>query len=106
MKLAVHLCLVAMLAVAPAAIADVHEARIPLRDHKLQTADLSAALLKKLHLPGVAMQVGPVESIDLSGMKGSDVVAALNKSLGEGAGVELRQDELILRVDLKKLPRN
>src|SRR5688572_2334905 len=98
--------LVVLFALTPPAFAGVHEARIPLHDHKLKTAELSSVLLKKMHLPGVAMDIGWVESIDLSGMRGSRFVEAWNKALGEGCNVELQRSELVLRVDPKKLPRN
>ena len=42
--------------------ADTHEARIPLRDHKLRTADLSSALMQKLRLPGVGVSLMPGET--------------------------------------------
>lgn len=94
--------LAAALWVSPA-LASMHEAHIPLRDGKLETAELCAAMLKSIHLPGVGFGTG---SLDLSGLQGGDFVAAMNAALADSGSVELSENELLLRVDPEKLPRN
>jgi pimeloyl-ACP methyl ester carboxylesterase len=98
--------LLALLLVAAPAPAAMHEARIPLHDGRLQTSDLTSALLNKCHVHGVELDAG---SINLRGFAGSLFVQALNASLGEGCHVALDGDNaeaLILKVDPKKLPHS
>src|SRR5690348_16311337 len=61
--------------------AAVHELDVPLENGKLRCDDLTAAFLKKLHLPGVGY--GSL-SLDLKEYERSDFICALNKSLGAG----------------------
>jgi hypothetical protein len=86
------------------ALAKPHEAKIPLHDGKLRTADLTEMLSRELHLPAkLSVSCG---DIDLRGLRGSLVVAALNKSLGDGCSVSVADDSLVLHVDPEKLPEN
>jgi pimeloyl-ACP methyl ester carboxylesterase len=89
-------------AVTPAR-ATVHEARVPLRDGRLATADLAAALLEKCRIKGVELSAG---SINLGGVNGWLFTQALNKALGDGCHVERDGDSLVLRVDPDRLPKN
>ena len=95
--------LLAALGLIAPAVANVHEAHIPLHHHRLETAELSAALLEKLHLPGVGFGSG---FVDLSGLQGSDFINAFNAALGDGGHVEIDDGQLLLRIDPQKLPAN
>src|SRR2546430_2414778 len=94
--------LVVVLLVSPALAAPM-EARVPLHDGKLSTADLSRVLLDDLHIRGVELDAG---SIDLSGLRGAVFVRALNAALGDGCSVHVTPDALVLHVDASKLPHN
>jgi pimeloyl-ACP methyl ester carboxylesterase len=89
------------LAFALPAWAAVREARVPLKDGKLRTADLSAALCRELGMPPCSFNVGELE---LGGLGGSLFVTALNQSLGEGCRVSVSGDAVVLRIDTAKLP--
>ncbi|HYO10969.1 MAG TPA: alpha/beta fold hydrolase [Tepidisphaeraceae bacterium] len=107
MRLSVTAFLVApilsmLLAVAPVAAAE-HECRIPLRDGRLSTRDLSAALLEKCRIKGVELNAG---SVDLSGVNGWLFIQAMNTALGDGCHVARDGNELLLRVDTQKLPKD
>jgi pimeloyl-ACP methyl ester carboxylesterase len=95
--------LAGVLAFASAAMAEVHTVRIPLRDGKIGSGTLTAALCEKMNLP--AIDFGGV-TVDLSSFRGGLLIKALNTSLGDGCQVELEPKELVLRVDPAKLPRN
>jgi hypothetical protein len=86
---------------APTASAKPHEARVPLHDGKLRTADLSKALCEEFHLPRISLSFGVV---DLRGLHGSAFVDALNESLGEGFHVSLSDEALVMELDVDKLP--
>jgi pimeloyl-ACP methyl ester carboxylesterase len=79
------------------------EARVKLRDGKLQTADVSRVLLESFHLKGVELNVG---SIDMTGLRGATFCRALKASLGDGCNIEVAEDALILHFDPAKLPRS
>jgi pimeloyl-ACP methyl ester carboxylesterase len=95
--------LLALLLCAPPAGAMMHEARIPLHDHKLREEDLTAALCRSLRLPAIGY--GSM-SIDLSSLQGCDFVDALNAAMADGGHVALDNDQLVLDVDPHKLPHN
>jgi pimeloyl-ACP methyl ester carboxylesterase len=95
------LALVLFVAASPAALAAQREARVPLRDDKLDLADLSVALCREIGLPECGLGVGRVS---LEGVRGSVVVAALNQALGEGCRVSVADGALVLSVDPEKLP--
>ncbi len=97
------LFLLAALGLITPATAEVHQATIRLDHGRLETAEISAAVLEKLHLPGVGIGSG---WIDLSGMRGTLFVDAINAALGDGGRIDLRDDQLVLNVDPEKLPRN
>lgn len=84
--------------------AATHEARVPLHDGKLRVSDLSAILLRDLHLPAVKLPA--IKEIDLAGLSGNLFIHALNVSLGDGWHVSTDRDALILRCDPDKLPHN
>jgi pimeloyl-ACP methyl ester carboxylesterase len=91
-------------ALAPvAASASPHEARVPLHDGKLDSAELSRTLLEDLHVRGVALDVG---SLDLSGWAGATFVRALDASLKDGCSIEVTPDALVLHFDPEKLPHS
>lgn len=88
---------------APIATAKPREATIPLRDGQVVLADLSATLCRELKLPPADALPG---RLDLNGLKGSNFVAAVNQSLGDGCQVSIKPDALVLRVDPDKLPQD
>jgi pimeloyl-ACP methyl ester carboxylesterase len=92
---------VTFLALALPASAAPREARIPLHDGRLRSADLFAILSQELHLPECHLSCGDV---DLTGLNGSNFVAAVNQSLGEGCHVSLSNDALVVDIDSDKLP--
>src|SRR5688572_15469547 len=93
---------VALLLACPLVSAAPREARVPLRDGKLRTADLSAALCREVGLPSrCAFDCG---DIDLSGLRGCNFIEGLNEALGDGCNVSIHDDALVLRVDTEKLP--
>src|SRR5690242_15658900 len=74
--------------------AEVHEWRVPLREGKLQTSQLTAALTDEMHLSSAAASPlrgwlaahrGP--EINLSGVRGNLFVNALNAALGDGGSI-------------------
>src|SRR5690348_5045041 len=93
--------LVAALAMALPASATPHEATIPLHNGKLRSADLFALLSRELGLPECRISCGDV---NLTGVDGSNFVAAVNQSLGDGCHVSLKDDALVVQVDADKLP--
>src|SRR5258708_1351367 len=58
-----------------------HEVRVPLHDGKLSLADLSAKLLREIHVPTSHLPAG---QINLRGVGGSLFIQAMNRSLGDG----------------------
>jgi pimeloyl-ACP methyl ester carboxylesterase len=102
-SLVLGLAFVAPALLAPAAAsAKPREARVPLREGRVHFDDLSVALCRELSLPELGLPGDG--TIDVSGLKGSVLVAALNESLGEGLRVEMADDALVLHVDVEKLP--
>lgn len=93
--------LLALAAMPARAEAAPREARIALRDGKLRTADLTAALTRELHLPEYALHCG---EIDLRGLGSSRWVEAVNESLGGGCRVSVSDDALVLNIDTEKFP--
>src|SRR5688572_22961340 len=93
------LLLLPLIAFAAPAFATIREARIPLKDGKLRTADLSAAICREMGMPRCAVNVGEV---DLSGLGGALWVTALNESLGDGCRVRVTDDAVVLRIDTEK----
>jgi pimeloyl-ACP methyl ester carboxylesterase len=91
----------AVLALATPSWAAPREARVPLHEGKLRTVDLSNALARELGLPECSFDCG---ELDLSGLRGSLIVTALNESLGEGCRVSVADDALVLHIDTEKLP--
>ena len=94
--------LLLLLTLAPVAVAAPREARIPLRDGKLDLGDFSAALCRELGLRPCELGTGRVS---LEGARGSRLVTAMNQSLGDGCGVAVDDGCLVLRVDPARLPR-
>lgn len=88
------------LAGAPAQAAP-REARVPLHEGKLRTADLTAALSRELNLPECSLDCG---DLDLRGLGGSLWLAAVNESLGEACRLSVTDDALVLHIDTEKLP--
>lgn len=84
-------------------LADPMEARVKLRDGRIETADVSAALLSSFGLKGVEFDCG---SVELKSLEGTTFIRALNTALGEGCNVRVSDEALVLKVDPKKLPRN
>ncbi|MDB5290000.1 MAG: lysophospholipase [Phycisphaerales bacterium] len=93
--------LIGWLACATPVLAAPHEVKLPLREGKLHVADLSAAVCREAHLP--AFEIGSGE-IDLSGLRGSLFVHAMNAALGDGCRLTLGDGALTLHVDTDKLP--
>ncbi|MDB5330089.1 MAG: Alpha/beta hydrolase family protein [Phycisphaerales bacterium] len=93
--------LVGWMACAAPALAAPHEVKLPLRDGKLHVADLSAAVCREVHLP--AFEIGSGD-IDLSGLRGSLFVHAMNAALSDGCRLTLDNGALVLHVDADKLP--
>src|SRR4051812_38938011 len=90
-------------ALASPVLATPHEARVPLRDGKLETADLSRALLENLHLRGVSFDIG---TINLNGLRGATFIRALDAALGDGCNIDVTPQALILHFDAAKLPHS
>lgn len=90
-------CLFALAAPAAAVSTTV---RVPLHEGRLRTSDLSIDLLERLRLRADLLTV----EIDLTGLRGSRLVAAWNKSLGEGCNVVIDADALVVHIDTDKLP--
>jgi pimeloyl-ACP methyl ester carboxylesterase len=90
-------CLLALAAPASAISTTV---KVPLREGRLHTSDLSADLLKRLCLRGDLLAV----EIDLTGLRGALLVKAWNKALGDGCNVAVEDDALVLNIDTDKLP--
>jgi pimeloyl-ACP methyl ester carboxylesterase len=91
------------LVLSASAAAAPHEARVPLRDGRLDLGDFSAALCREMHLPPIKLGTGHVS---LEGARGSLLVTAMNQSLGDGLHVSVRDGALVLHVDPSKLPHN
>lgn len=81
-----------------------HQVRIPLHDGRLESVELSDAILKRLHLPELPGWV-PAGSIPIGGIAGNLFVQALDRALGEGFNVRLGGDALIIEADPQQLPR-
>ncbi len=92
--------LVCLLAVAGPAAAVTTSVKVPLHDGRLRACDLSAELLTRLGLSDDL----PALEINLTGFRGSLLVAAWNKSLGDGCNVSIDDGALIVRIDTEKLP--
>src|SRR5436853_7464053 len=80
-----------------------HECRIALKDGKVPLTDLADSLCRELGVTSIHVPVG---NLDLSGLKGSNFVAAVNESLGDACRVTITPDALVLHVDVEKLPRD
>ena len=83
--------------------ADPREARIPLHDGKVRTAELSDMICRELRLPECSFSCG---DIDVSGLQGSRLVEAMNKALGDGCRLSLSDESLTLHFDLDLLPED
>ena len=92
---------VCSLALVSPALAASGTMRVPLHGGRLRTSDLSADLLKRLHIPH-ADEVG--FEINLNGLKGTLLIQAWNKALGDGSNIAIDEDELVVYVDTAKLP--
>jgi pimeloyl-ACP methyl ester carboxylesterase len=92
---------VTLLALTMPASAATREARIPLHGGVLRSADLFSILSRELHLPDCHLGCG---NVDLTGLNGSNFVAAVNESLGDGCHVSLGDDALVVHIDPDKLP--
>ena len=88
---------------ASTALATPHELRIPLKDGRLQLADVSADVLEELHLPTTYLMAG---SINFRGLGSSLVIHAMNRALGDGCRVTVSDDMLVLHVDGHELPHD
>ncbi|MCC7350471.1 MAG: alpha/beta fold hydrolase [Phycisphaerales bacterium] len=86
------------------ASAAMHQIRIPLHDGQLSAAELSDALLQKMHLPALPGWM-PAGSIPMTGIAGNLFVKALDQALGDGFDVQIQPDALIIMADPQKLPR-
>ena len=84
---------------APAGAAP-HEVRVPLRDGRLSTAELTDVLPRSM-----AAKL-PAGSIDVRSWGGSLLVAGLNASLGDGCHVSVARDAVVVRFDADKLPHD
>jgi pimeloyl-ACP methyl ester carboxylesterase len=80
-----------------------HEVRMTLKDGKVPLSDLADSLCRELGVTSVHVPVG---NLDVSGLKGSNFVAAVNESLGDACRVTITPDALVLHVDVEKLPRD
>jgi pimeloyl-ACP methyl ester carboxylesterase len=92
-----------LLFASPALFAATLETRVPLRDGRLSSADLTQALLENAHIKGVELDVG---SIDMRGLEGTTFIHALNTALGGGCRIEVTPDALVLHIDTDKLPHS
>src|SRR4051794_6910745 len=90
-----------LLACVAPAFATVREARVPLKDGKLRTADLSAAICRELGMPKCSLDVG---EINVAGFRGSLFVEGVNQALGEGCRISISDDAVVLHIDTDKLP--
>ncbi len=96
--------LVILLAGLPApAPAATHVARVPLREGMLHSDDLLNLLSQQMNLEIDCPIKG---EIDLSSLRGSLFIRALNRSLGEGCRLSVEPDALVLQFDPDKLPKN
>src|SRR4051794_33342703 len=94
--------LVCFLALAAPASAVSTSVRVPLHEGRLRTSDLSGDLLNHLNLRRDLLAV----EIDLTGVRGSLLIAGWNKALGEGCNIAIDDDALVVRVDTDKLPED
>src|SRR5437773_4615082 len=102
MRTSMYAWIAGMAFFAATGLAAAVEVRVPLRDGKVSLKDMCDAgpALARLHLrmPDVA--------VDVRGVGGSLLVAAMNKSLGDGCRLSVDDDELVLHVDPAKLPHD
>lgn len=80
------------------------EVRIPLEEGEIHTGQLSKFLMEKLHLPNVELL--DKAAIDVSGLRGSLFILAINESLGDGCRISVTQESLVLHFDAEKLPQD
>jgi pimeloyl-ACP methyl ester carboxylesterase len=92
-----------LLVCATPVFATVREARIPLKDGKLRTGDLSAAICRELGMPAFSCDVG---EINVGGYRGSLLVSAVNQSLGDGCRISISDNAVVLHIDTQKLPND
>ena len=97
------MALAVLVLTAAATLAAPREARVPLRDGKLDLGDLSGALCRELNLPRCELGTG---RISLESVRGSLLVAAIDEALGEGCDVSVSGGDVVLRLDPDKLPRD
>lgn len=95
--------LVTLTVFASTLLADPMEARVRLRDGRLETADVSSALLSGFGFKGVEFDCG---SVEMKKLEGTTFVRALNTALGAGCNVRVTNEALVLSVDPQKLPHN
>ncbi len=94
--------LVICLGIALPAAAVPREARLPLRNGVLHTDDLIHLMTDQFGLRAFNC---PIKGqINLTGMRGSLLIRALDQSLGEGFDLRVEDATLIVRVDPAKLP--
>ena len=85
-------------------VAKPREARLPLHDGKVHLGELSEILCREMKLGD--HDLPDCGRIGLSGLRGSVVVAAMNQALGEGCRLSVRDDQLVVRIDAEKLPKD
>jgi pimeloyl-ACP methyl ester carboxylesterase len=100
------LALICVAGIANGALANPHEASVPLHDGCVRVAELAEMLAHELHVPG-AQWTGTVKAgeVDVSGLGGCVFVRALNASLKDGCSVSVTRDALVLHFDADRLPQ-
>jgi pimeloyl-ACP methyl ester carboxylesterase len=79
------------------------EIRVPLHEGRLRSSDLSADLLRRLHV-AKADEIG--FEVNLNGLRGALLVQAWNKALGDGCNVAIDDEALVVHFDSEKLPQD
>lgn len=103
MRLIASIVVSLLLASVPA-LGVVHESTLPLHDGKLSIGTLTQKLADELGLPDLT--IDSKASVDLSGLKGSLWIKAIDASLGKACQLKATPDALKLSIDLQKLPRS
>jgi hypothetical protein len=102
---AILLCCLSM--AAPKARANSHDIKIPLADGCISTRQVTRAIAEDLHFPEAMADelLLPVDlSVDLRGLGGCVALQGLNAVLGDEFYLQAKDDALVVRVDLDKLP--
>src|SRR4051812_39235726 len=88
-----------LLSLALPAFARPHEVQLPVKDGKVEVADLSAEMCKGMGIHPLRIPAGRVT---VTGIAGSRFITASNAALGDGCRMTLQGDRLVLSCDAEK----